>query len=65
MLFIDWTLLNFQTLISIVSYCDLCGQSDLLNDAIRLQVTRGRRDLLNYPKGHSDVYGRFNLVYDP
>ena len=28
-------------------------------------VIRGRRDLLNYPNGHGDLCGRFDLVYDP
>ena len=28
-------------------------------------VIRGRRDLLDDHKGHRDLCGRFNLVYDP
>ena len=29
------------------------------------RVIRVRRDLLFYPKGHGDLCGRFDLVYDP
>ena len=28
-------------------------------------VIRGRRNLLYYPNGHSELCGRFDLVYDP
>ena len=28
-------------------------------------VIRGRRDLHYYPTGHGDLYGQFDLVYDP
>ena len=28
-------------------------------------VIRGRHDLLYDPKGHVDLWSRFNLVYDP
>ena len=30
-----------------------------------LRVISGRRDLLYNPKDHSDLCGRFHLVYDP
>ena len=46
------------------------GHYDLLydpkNDGDHLfSIWRGRRDLLYEPKGQGDLFGRFDLVYDP
>ena len=41
-----------------------CHRDRLRNDGDHYGVIRGHRDLLYDPKGHGDLFGRFDPVYD-